>query len=585
MLRVRIAGDDEVRLFAFPAKRCTLGSASNNDWVCPLRGISRHHAAVAPLERSVVVTDLGSKNGLISDGERVPELTLSIGASVLLGQAELTLEEVSTTDGTLGVEFRRFVSDRSSLAFDGDTSGIDSALSSPDAWMLVRTLGRRGAEALRDPQLLARAHEALECRMVALLRLDEGDEALVTSRSGDDDAWLLRRALRACRRSSSERQTSTNKAPFFVTYGQPRLNDAIVAAYDRKPTAEQTSLVEYLGKRLEQGLCLPPDMVVGPSSAMAVLFEQLRTWRTSQLDALILGETGTGKELFARLVHSSGPSRDGPFLAINCAAIPAELLDAQLFGVERGVATGVDRRPGLFVEAGDGTLMLDEVGDLPLALQPKLLRVLQEREVLPLGASRARRIDARVIAVSNRRLPELVARGEFREDLYHRLRQLEFELPPLRDRREDIPSLVQALVVKAAELHGRRPKGVSEKALSRLQAHDWPGNVRELKTVIERAVLACPDGGVIESAHLKGAITPIQIDDAVAEGEGQPPQHRGTKPARLASRLEAVEKEEIERALERAGGNKTAAARALGVSRYGLNLKMKRLGIRVSWRP
>jgi two-component system response regulator HupR/HoxA len=273
-------------------------------------------------------------------------------------------------------------------------------------------------------------------------------------------------------------------------------------------------------------------------------------------------------------------------VAVNCAAIPDELLEAELFGVAARVATGVDPRPGRFQQAEGGVLLLDEIGELPEKLQAKLLRVLQEREVLPLGGAAARRIDVRVIAMTNRDLGRLAAEGGFRADLYFRLRGLELRVPPLRERREDIPELVLAFATAAARQAGKRILGVSRRALELLQSYAWPGNIRELENEVRRAVLLCSSGALLESgdfadvrdavAKLRAAAHPARAADA---GPALPASTAAAAGASLRERVDAVERQAIRDALARCGGDKSKAARELQISRNGLSLKLKRLGI------
>jgi two-component system response regulator HupR/HoxA len=291
---------------------------------------------------------------------------------------------------------------------------------------------------------------------------------------------------------------------------------------------------------------------------------------------LLSGETGTGKELFARVVHRSGPAHNGPFVAINCAAIPPELLEAELFGVERHVATGVDPRAGLFIAANGGTMFLDEIGDLEERLQAKILRVLQEREVLAVGATRPRKISVRIVSASNRDLGELVARGRFRADLYYRLRGLEFHIPPLRSRFDDIPLLALEFLARASEEHGKRIAGITDTAIELLKTHPWPGNVRELQSEVHRAVLLCGNGDSLRPEHFTLRVPILGCDEldpvalpVSAEREG----------ASLRERVDATERDAISRALRKSHGNRSVAAKALGITRNGLANKVRRLGL------
>lgn len=322
----------------------------------------------------------------------------------------------------------------------------------------------------------------------------------------------------------------------------------------------------------ESRLVLPAGMIVGPSPVMRELLAQISATVSGRLDVLLSGETGTGKELLARLVHESGPTRGGPFIAVNCAAIPGDLLEAELFGVERGVATGVDPRTGLFLDADRGTMFLDEVAELPERLQAKLLRVVQEREVLALGAKRPRRISVRIVSAHNRDLASLVGEGRFRADLYYRLRGLEFHAPPLRTRVEDIPMLATEFLNRAAEEYGRRITGVTAAALELLREHAWPGNVRELQGEMRRAALLCPDGSPVDVHHFPSLRVPM------AEPRLQPQSRLQT----LRDCMDIVERREIERAMVAARGNRSLAARTLGITRNGLASKLKRHRIEVN---
>jgi DNA-binding NtrC family response regulator len=371
-------------------------------------------------------------------------------------------------------------------------------------------------------------------------------------------------------RRNEQRAKARWMADFF---GQLRAKLAAVPADD---TGVATS-------REAVDLIAPPEMILGQSPVMRALYERIRASVSSDLHVLISGETGTGKELFARLLHLSGPKSNGPFVAVNCAAIPAELLEAELFGVAANVATGVAPRDGLFLRAEGGSIFLDEIGELPAQLQAKLLRVLEEREVLKIGGSRPTPVDLHVIAATNRSLRELVASGAFRLDLYFRLAGLEFEVPSLRERRDDIPELILAFARQAAGRHGKSLRGVTRGAFERLQRYDWPGNVRELRTMIERAVLIASDGEVIGTRHFTD-LQPGSIE--VSEAETEPSGPAGSADpalcedgATLAERLDAVRRAAIVEALDATGGNRTAAARRLGLSRNGLAMIIKRLGV------
>lgn len=309
--------------------------------------------------------------------------------------------------------------------------------------------------------------------------------------------------------------------------------------------------------------------IIGRSPAMLDMLRLIDRVAETSLPVVIFGESGTGKELVARALHESGDRRQGPFVPVNCGALPAQLLESELFGHVRGAFSGADRdRRGLFEVAHLGTLFLDEVADTSAAMQTRLLRVLQSGEIRRVGDTRVRRVDVRVVAASNRRLRELVARDQFREDLFYRLHVLAIDVPPLRERPQDIPLLCQHLLDR---LVGDRPlPQLTERALQRLCGYSWPGNVRELENQLARAVA------------LAGAI--IDVDDLAPEIRAEA-RVAELDDLRIKPRVESLERELVAAAMKRTGDNQTAAARLLGMSRYGLQKKLKRYGMSSAREP
>jgi PAS domain S-box-containing protein len=300
------------------------------------------------------------------------------------------------------------------------------------------------------------------------------------------------------------------------------------------------------------------------SPVMQKVFEVIPAVAASPSTVLVLGETGTGKELIARTIHDLSPRRGGPFTAVNCGALPDTLLESELFGYKSGAFTGAARdKPGRFALAKGGTLFLDEIGEVSPALQVRLLRVLQERIYEPLGSVRAETADVRVIAATNRDLAGLVKQGLFREDLYYRINVVRLELPPLRNRKEDIPLLAEQFIAHFNRLQKKTVQGLIPDALSLLMAHDWPGNIRELENAIERAFILC-SSGTIGIAHLSGELTLCRDRKACRS---------------MRSAREVLETQTIRKALERNAGSRLAAARELGIHKSTLFRKMKRLGI------
>jgi DNA-binding NtrC family response regulator len=298
--------------------------------------------------------------------------------------------------------------------------------------------------------------------------------------------------------------------------------------------------------------------IIGRSRAMQEVIRRAELVAETKSTVLITGETGTGKELVARAIHDRSAQRDMPLIKVNCAAIPETLLESELFGHVRGAFTGAtSTKKGKFALADGGTIFLDEIGTMNPTLQSKLLRVLQEREIEPLGSERSERIDVRVIAATNRDLRQMVVDAKFQEDLFYRLNVIPIEIPPLRDRRDDIPALVEHFVTKHAQRTGRRIEKMEDGVLAGLQQYDWPGNVRELENTIERAVVLTAGPAITAQA--------ISVLGAVTQ------QTTGLPSLRLRQNIEWVERETIRRALESAGGVKKDAAELMGISQRALS--------------
>jgi DNA-binding NtrC family response regulator len=310
--------------------------------------------------------------------------------------------------------------------------------------------------------------------------------------------------------------------------------------------------------------------LVGGSKKMQETFRLVEMVAPSTASVLITGASGTGKELVARTIHELSPRRTKPFVPINCAAIPETLIESEIFGHEKGAFTGaLERRTGCFELAEGGTLLLDEIGEMPVATQAKLLRVLEDRKLRRLGSKVETTVDVRVLAATNKIPEEAVARGELRNDLYYRLNVFNIHMPPLREHREDIPDLVQALITDMSSKHGRKVMAVSEAVLNSFQNYSWPGNVRELRNTLERAVIVC-EGSVIETKHLPPGFgqaplrTSADDPDAVRLGVG--------------TTVEEAEKMLILKTLEATSNNKTRAAEILGISLKTLHNKLKEYG-------
>jgi len=311
---------------------------------------------------------------------------------------------------------------------------------------------------------------------------------------------------------------------------------------------------------------------------MGRLMEQVQRVAPQQTTILLGGETGTGKTRLARLIHEISPRRDQPFLVVNCAALPAELMESEMFGHVKGAFTGADRdRTGKFAEAGRGTLLLDEIDSLPLALQAKLLRVVEERTFEPVGSNHSQPMQARLIVASNRCLEKEVAAGRFRGDLHYRLDVVGFFLPPLRERRELIRPLAERLLAEFAARNGRAVTGITVEAFQALEAYHWPGNIRELRNVVERAVALCP-GVEVQLADLTEAVRRPAREERPAPAP-QSPAVSVPSDATLAKIKEEAETARIIEALERNDNNRLRTAAELGISRMTLYKKLHRYGL------
>ncbi|NIR50107.1 sigma-54-dependent Fis family transcriptional regulator [candidate division KSB1 bacterium] len=327
---------------------------------------------------------------------------------------------------------------------------------------------------------------------------------------------------------------------------------------------ENIALREEVQKEYESG------RIIGQSDSIRKVLGQIKNVAKNPTNVMIYGETGTGKELVAKTTHYLSPRKDGPFVPVNSTAIPENLVESQFFGIESGVATGVKKHIGYFEQADGGTLFIDEIGDMPLSSQAKILRVLQERSFRRVGGTKQITVDVRVIVATNKDLEKEIKKGRFREDLFFRLNVLELRLPPLRKRREDIPLLVNHFTKKYEKKLETEIKGFSKKAMQRLMEYDWPGNIRELENTVERAITLAGENAIIQpedlSYKIKEAAANIELPAALSADS-------------LRGAVDKLEKHLIQEALDKYNWNKSEVARKLGLSRLGLQKKIDRLGI------
>ena len=404
----------------------------------------------------------------------------------------------------------------------------------------------------------------LRARLMARLRppvLPESEGGLVLGSSGELEEEVTEAGV------SKPRLFYRSTAPVNDSRQSSTGHVVIYRDVSREVESEQMK-AEVLRLRAELGTTYGFDGMVGKSNRMRDLYALMQRAAESDITVLVQGESGTGKELVARLIHYNSPRKTGPFVAVNCAAIPETLIESELFGHERGAFTGAStRRIGQFERAQGGTVLLDEIGDMPIALQAKLLRVLEEREIQRVGGTSAIAIDIRVISATNRDLEVAVKEGGFRADLFYRLAAFPFVIPPLREHREDIPLLAAQFLKDHAERAGESIRGISPAALQRLLAYDWPGNVRELKNAIERAVL-------LETADR------LQVNNLPSQLSALPPSSTGPGgPDHPPLSMQEAERQAIVRALEVSGSNITRAAQVLDIDRTTLHRKLRKYNL------
>ena len=528
----------------------------------------RHQAGLSYLELGRLAASAGARSRATRYLTDAARLFDSLDAAPDLAEARAALSAVPAagTGGYVGVQM------------DGDDVLVRRIV---DAAVLPDLLAREGATALLEacdaqaavlfvhlasgqPRILAAAGcDTDSAKMLALTALRAptaaGNLALTREPLGRD----VDGARYACMSGSRELSPAVRQR-FRTLCAVLRLGFDLCTARERP--------VEVAAGTAERTLePLLPGFVCS-SAAMQRVADQIQRMQGNDLTVLITGESGTGKDLVARAIHAGSPRRANMFLPYNCTSATRELADSQLFGHRRGSFTGaVADQPGVLRTAVGGTLFLDEVGDLPLDVQPKLLRFLEQGEVLPVGDTRPQRVDVRVVAATNADLEQRVAQGNFREDLFYRLSVIRIHVPPLRERREEIPHLATFFVREASERLSKPGVRLSQETLDLFDAFDWPGNVRQLRNEIQRAVAMAMPGGVV---------TPELLTPALA-ATMEPPETIRSRSRRksLASAVEELERDMIENALGRAAGNISETARSLGLTRRGLYLKMQRLGV------
>jgi len=580
-----------------------VGQLGESAIALPVRGVSRRHARLHWDGTELVVEDLDSKNGTFLNGARIQRAGVAAGDEVRFGPVALRVERLPAGDAVLA------------LRLDGGEGGPAPGGSGITAWLLpeppLPAVGGALAvvQSLLDLRPASQPDEMLQALALVARHCGAAGGAVVTwqARGEPEIAALwghlrglsagkeLAPALRECLApgrpgpAGAVVRLALEPPALAAAAARPGGRSIAVALIEEAPlAAESAALLGILLRIIEPPPLAAPrsgaagaaaaawkpltgDFICCASPAMREVYAQLGVASRGDFPVLVAGETGVGKEHLVQLLHQTSRRRGGPLVAINCAAVPGELLEAEMFGVARGAATGVMERKGKFQLAAGGTLFLDEIGDLPPALQAKLLRALEDGEIQPLGGTPAP-VDVRIVAATNADLGRLQAAGGFRPDLYFRIAGFVVEVPSLRARREDLALLMQHFLVRFGREAGRRPTGITARALDVLTAYPWPGNVRELEHEMRRLAYLCEDGRAVESGMLSKRITaPAPPPPGAAAFPCQP------ESLDLKQETRALEQRLLRRALETAGGSRSAAARLLGVSRNCLKRKLREL--------
>ena len=558
-LRLVIRLDERTLRLPLQPGEQILGSSPECDVTVPHFTVSRRHAALQVGNDAIEIKDMGSRNGTTVDGQRIDRpVPVRPGQALAFGGAEAVLEHVSESDLEPAVQFPDAGEARDPASLDGDTPAT-SSLGAVKRFTLdrlpelLRALTDGASTAFMAQRVGASLLATVPCIGVEVIRRDEEEDAILFT-GGTlhperhafevgllDGEWCIRVEFQ-----SDPQQRGY--APLVEACAQ-----LIELARGDDRAARPRSNVST------PPLPQPPTVV---TSVQRLYADAARVAR-GDISVLIRGESGTGKEVLARYLHAASPRASESFVALNCAALPRDLLEAELFGVEKGAATGVEARPGKFELADGGTLFLDEIGDMAADTQARILRVLQEGEVFRLGGHRAYPARVRVVSATNRDLDGLLACGGFRSDLYHRIADWDLTLPTLRARRADIPNLAAYFLEREAIRHGVHATGISRATMDALISYRWPGNIRQLEREMARVVLFLEDGQLVERSQLQPAIR----DAPTAPGTSLP------------EILEATERRTIVEAIEATDGDVPAAAKELGIGRSTLYRRIKELGI------
>lgn len=595
MIRLVAYAPDGVRRFPVLRSELVVGSDVACDIVLPYPGVAQQHARFTYDGRDLRVIDLGSRKGVLVSGRRVRESALEVLDEVRLGGVTLLVEDV-VPEPVETEEPARAPEQAAAVSAMAPELLLDH-LARISHWVLADAESRSTLESLVDRLLRDFGGGALFLFLGSLAEagvkfvaasevesLSAGEELLdaVRQRSaeaGGETYLFFDGTLRGQPAWIFHRTFSALERPYFMIAAFPRFDPAAwspVPGLFALGDLLSLGLVHHVGRyepilpgnRGNGELVLDPQLVVGESEAMKHVLERLKIAVETGVHVLLRGEPGVGKERLARSIHLSSPRRGGPFLTASAAGANPTQLEAELFGSEVAGRGAPVRRQGKLVGADGGTLLVDHVDSLPLELQDRLVRFLRNGEVEPAGSREVIRADVRLIAATKRPLELAVARDEFRVDLAYRLARFAIDVPPLRDRKGDLPLLIQSYVNRFCHETGKRVAGITTKAHAALLAYDYPGNLEELENVARQMVYLCPDGRPVEIHFLPEAVreSPVQSLARVEPGSELD----------LERLVSACEQSAIREALRRVGGNKAQAARLLGLSRNGLAMKMAR---------
>ena len=606
--RLRETTSEPGRLYLLDRTTNSLGRGRVNNIVLDQAGVSRRHALIVVKQDEVQVEDLGSKNGIQVNGKYVLSSKLEPGDRLKIGGARFQLE-TAESDGGLGIHLALPHEPRDEEQESTTHHNNASGFTGVSATILQNFLRRVVAGAGNLHPALQGLLEEFYLEGAVVIEWTHGKPPSIRACAGTVDhleemVAVLSAGQKIVGEEPEVQSTGAWRHPLSVVHirlsEKRRLSLAIWG--DAAETTMAPQVLRSLARVLfllqpqipvappqaashSRSLVFPPGYIVGTSPASRSLHGQMEIIASYDLPVLLHGETGVGKELAARTLHLSGPRSAGPFVALNCAAIPKDLLEAELFGISKGVATGVDERPGRFAEANGGTIFLDEIAEMPFELQAKLLRVLQEREVQPLGSKRIP-LDLQIISAANVDLQERMENKRFRADLYYRIAGMHLEIPPLRKRVEDIPLLVEHFARQLCSNTRKHVRGVTARALDALRAYPWPGNVRQLENEVRKLVILCPDHQPITYDLLPEWLKtrpPELAGQGASGGDPQPADIATWESLEIAPRVEVLERALIREALCRVDGRQAKAARLLGMSRNGLVKKLKRLDLKAGW--